>query len=71
MPCAADFRLLWSGQTISLVGDGAFLVALGWKSFELTGSKSTLALVLLGHSAAMLATLLIGGHSPTAPPAAR
>jgi MFS family permease len=56
-----DFRLLWSGQTISLVGDGAFLVALGWKSFELTGSKSTLALVLMGHGTAMLATLLIGG----------
>ncbi|HEX7255805.1 MAG TPA: MFS transporter [Gaiellaceae bacterium] len=56
-----DFRLLWSGQTISLVGDGAFLVALGWKSFELTGSRSTLALVLMGHGTAMLATLLIGG----------
>jgi hypothetical protein len=41
-----DFRLLWAGQTISLVGDGAFLVALGWKSFSLSGSKSTLALVL-------------------------
>ena len=36
-------------------------MALGWTSFALTGSKSTLALVLLGHSAAMLATLLIGG----------
>ena len=56
-----DFRLLWSGQTISLVGDGAFLVALGWKSYSLTGSKSTLALVLMAHGAAMLATLLIGG----------
>lgn len=56
-----DFRLLWSGQTISLVGDGAFIVALGWKSFELTGSRSTLALVLIGHSTALLATLLIGG----------
>jgi predicted MFS family arabinose efflux permease len=56
-----DFRVLWAGQPISLVGDGAFLVALGWKSFSLTGSKSTLALVLLGHGTAMLATLLIGG----------
>jgi MFS family permease len=56
-----DFRLLWAGQTISLVGDGAFLVALGWKSFSLTGSKSTLAIVLLAHGTAMLATLLIGG----------
>ena len=56
-----DFRLLWSGQTISLVGDGAFIVALGWKSFEFTGSRGTLALVLMGHGTAMLATLLIGG----------
>jgi MFS family permease len=56
-----DFRLLWTGQTISLVGDGAFIVALGWKTFELTGSKSTLALVLMAHGTAMLATLLIGG----------
>lgn len=36
-------------------------MALGWTSFALTGSKSTLALVLMGHGAAMLATLLIGG----------
>jgi hypothetical protein len=56
-----DFRLLWAGQTISLVGDGAFLVALGWKSYSLTGSRSTLALVLMAHGTAMLATLLIGG----------
>jgi MFS family permease len=56
-----DFRLLWGGQTISLIGDGAFLVALGWKTFSLTGKTSSLALVLMLHSLAMLATLLIGG----------
>jgi MFS family permease len=56
-----DFRLLWSGQTISLVGDGAFLVALGWTAFSLTGKTSSLAIVLMLHSVAMLATLLIGG----------
>jgi MFS family permease len=56
-----DFRLVWAGQTVSLVGDGAFLVALGWKTFELTGSTSSLALVLMAHGIAMLATLLIGG----------
>jgi MFS family permease len=56
-----DFRLLWGGQTVSLVGDGAFLVALGWKTFSLTGKTSSLALVLMLHSMAMLATLLIGG----------
>jgi MFS family permease len=56
-----DFRLLWMGQTISLVGDGAFLVALGWKTYELTGSRGSLAIVLMAHGLAMLATLLIGG----------
>jgi MFS family permease len=56
-----DFRLLWAGQTVSLIGDGAFLVALGWKTFSLTGSTRTLALVLMLHGLAMLTTLLIGG----------
>ena len=36
-------------------------MALGWKSYSLTGSKTTLALVLMAHGTAMLATLLIGG----------
>lgn len=56
-----DFRLLWAGQTISLVGDAAFLVAIGWKTFSLTGSTGSLAIVLMAHGLAMLATLLIGG----------
>jgi MFS family permease len=55
-----DFRLLWSGQTVSLVGDVAFMVALGWRTFTLAGS-SRLGIVLLCNAAAMLATLLIGG----------
>ena len=56
-----DFRLLWTGQTISLVGNGAYLVALGWKTLEVTGNPGSLALVLMAEGIAMLATLLIGG----------
>jgi hypothetical protein len=56
-----DFRLLWSGQTVSLVGDGAFLIALGWRTTSLTGKASSLALVLMVQGLALLATLLIGG----------
>ena len=56
-----DFRLLWVGQTISLIGDGAFLVALGWKTFSLTGDTGALGIVLMAHGVAMLTTLLIGG----------
>jgi MFS family permease len=53
-----DFRLIWGGQTISFLGDGAFLVALGWRVTELGGS---LAFVLALESLALLTTLLWGG----------
>jgi MFS family permease len=56
-----DFRLLWGGQTVSLIGNGAFFVAIGWRATQLTGHASSLALVLLAESTAMLPTLLIGG----------
>ncbi|MBV8598358.1 MAG: MFS transporter, partial [Actinobacteria bacterium] len=56
-----DFRLLWGGQTISFVGDAAFLVALGWRVTDLTGRASSLGYVLALQSLAMLTTLLLGG----------
>src|SRR5438105_11765322 len=56
-----DFRLLWAGQTVSLVGDGAFLIALGWKTTQVTGKASSLAILLALHGLALLSTLLLGG----------
>ncbi|HEX7626911.1 MAG TPA: MFS transporter [Gaiellaceae bacterium] len=56
-----DFRLLWGGQTISFVGDAAFIVALGWRVVDLTGKASSLGFVLALESLAMLTTLLWGG----------
>ena len=56
-----DFRLLWGGQTVSLLGNSAFLVAIGWRTFTLTGSASKLSLVFLVEAAGMLATVLVGG----------
>jgi len=56
-----DFRLLWGGQTISFVGDAAFIVALGWRVTALTGKASSLGFVLALESLAMLVTLLWGG----------
>jgi MFS family permease len=56
-----DFRLLWGGQTVSFVGDAAFIVALGWRVTDLTGKASSLGFVLALESLAMLTTLLWGG----------
>ncbi len=56
-----DFRLLWGGQTVSFLGDAAFLVAIGWRVTTLTGSAGSLGFVLALESAAMLTTLLWGG----------
>jgi MFS family permease len=55
-----DFRLLFLGQAVSLIGDAAFVTALGWRTFTLAGS-GRLGAVLVCHSLALLTTLLIGG----------
>jgi MFS family permease len=56
-----DFRLLWTGQTISLLGDAAFVVALGWRTFTLTGSARSLGFVLTLQGVGLLCTVLVGG----------
>jgi MFS family permease len=56
-----DFRLLWTGQAVSLLGDTAFLVALGWRTFTLTGSARSLGYVLALQGVGLLSTVLIGG----------
>jgi MFS family permease len=56
-----DFRLLFSGQTISQIGDAAFVVALGWRAFTLTHKTSSLGIVLLVEALGLVTTLLIGG----------
>lgn len=56
-----DFRLFFAGQAVSLIGTAAFTVALGWRTFTLTGKASSLGIVLGAQSAAILATLLVGG----------
>ncbi len=55
-----DFRVLWSGQVVSLIGDAAFFTALGWRAFTLVGS-SRLGIVFLAQGIGLLTTLLIGG----------
>ena len=56
-----NFRLLWTGQAISLLGDAAFIVALGWRTFTLTGSARSLGYVLALQGVGLLSTVLVGG----------
>jgi MFS family permease len=55
-----EFRLVWSAQAVSLIGDAAFVTALGWRTFTLAGAGK-LGLVLAANALAMLTTVLIGG----------
>jgi MFS family permease len=56
-----DFRRLWTGQAVSMLGDTAFLVALGWRTYDLTGSARSLGYVLTLQGVGLLLTVLVGG----------
>ncbi len=55
------FALLWIGQTISRIGDFAFITALAWQVLLLTHSGTAMGLVLVASSIPQLLFLLIGG----------
>jgi MFS family permease len=46
---------------VSQIGDAAFVVALGWRAFTLTGKASSLGIVLMVEALGLVTTLLIGG----------
>ena len=56
-----DFRLLWAGQFVSLLGDQFFLVALPWLVLQLTGDPLAIGLVLAVSAAPRAIFLLLGG----------
>lgn len=57
-----DFRLLWTGATASLLGDGAFLVALAWQVYAMAGGGPTgMSLVGIAMTVPTIAFLLVGG----------
>src|SRR3954465_13758800 len=40
-----DFRLLWAGQAVSLLGDGIYLVAIAWLVYDISNQPGALAIV--------------------------
>jgi MFS family permease len=56
-----DFRLLWTGMMVSLLGDGVFYVAIAWQVYELSDAPTALSLVGLAMSLSQVVFLLLGG----------
>jgi Major Facilitator Superfamily len=58
-----DFRLLWTGQAVSTLGDQFALVALPWLALVLTGSALALGTVMALMAVPRAALMLFGGVS--------
>ena len=56
-----DFRVLWAGMTISLVGDGVFLIAIAWESYVLWNAPAALSIVGIAMTVPTIVFLLLGG----------
>jgi MFS family permease len=56
-----DFALFWTGWTVSLIGDGFFLVAIAWQAFDLWNTPTALALVGVAETIPLVAFVLVGG----------
>jgi MFS-type transporter involved in bile tolerance (Atg22 family) len=56
-----NYRRLFAGRTISLVGDGIAPVAIAFAVLDLTGSATDLGIVLAAHSLLITALVLVGG----------
>ena len=56
-----DFRLLWAGMCVSLLGDGAFLVALAWQVYQLSNAPTAMGLVGIAMTVPTIVFLLVGG----------
>lgn len=56
-----DFRLLWGGEAVSLIGDQFELIALPWLVVTLTGSPVAVGAVLAAAALPHAVLMLVGG----------
>ncbi|HEU4450001.1 MAG TPA: MFS transporter [Gaiellaceae bacterium] len=56
-----DFALLWAGATVSLAGDGVYVVALAWQVYDLSDSPTALSLVGVAWTLPIGLFVLLGG----------
>ncbi|HET7045095.1 MAG TPA: MFS transporter [Gaiellaceae bacterium] len=56
-----DFGLLWAGDSVSLVGDGVFTVAIAWQVYALSNAPTALAIVGVARVVPMVGFVLFSG----------
>jgi DHA3 family tetracycline resistance protein-like MFS transporter len=56
-----DFRRLWIGTCASLLGDGAFAVALVWQVYAISDAPTAMGMVGVAMTVSTIAFLLLGG----------
>ena len=56
-----DFRVLWAGMAVSLLGDGIFLIAIAWETYALWNAPAALSIVGIAMTVPTIVFLLVGG----------
>jgi hypothetical protein len=56
-----DFAFLWTGMTVSMIGDGIYLVAIAWQVLDIRNRPGTLALVGVAWSLPQVLFVLASG----------
>ena len=56
-----DFALLWTGLSVSLLGDGIYFVAIAWQVYELSNAPTALSIVGLAWAIPAVIFMLVGG----------
>jgi MFS family permease len=56
-----DFRLLWVGMTVSLLGDGITTIALVWQAYEISNAPTAFSMIGFSMAVPHVVLLLVGG----------
>lgn len=56
-----DFAVLWTGMTISMVGDGIYYIAIAWQVYTISNRPTSLAVVGIAWSAPQVLFVFLSG----------
>lgn len=56
-----DFALLWTGMTVSLLGDGLYGVAIAWQVYSISNAPTALAVVGIAWMLPQVLLVVVGG----------